>query len=116
MKKGHLKTLSVLLTIAGANVKAPESVAKPFIDKVEGMDAWTDLQIALGKADEKMRKVLIIAAIVKFLKHLEMLEIGYFINEFGPKIFEYVKEHPECREDNGPEDLYTLLDEDDEMP
>lgn len=96
-KEVQAKFIKLTLAMIGADIIAPEPVAKPVIDKVDGTDAWTNLQIAIGNADEESRKDLILAAAVKFLKHTELLDLSHAIGELGSQLMEYVKENPDLR-------------------
>lgn len=91
------KFIKLMLALIGADIIVPEPLAKPVIDKVESNDAWVNLQIAVGNADEESRKDLILAAAVKFLKHTELLDLAHAIGELGSQLMDYVKENPDSR-------------------
>lgn len=108
------KLVKLLIALSGADIIAPEPLAKPVIDKVEGSDAWENLQIAVGNADEKSRKDLIFAVAAKFLKHTELIDLANAISSLGMEIMKYAMENSDSRKRPDEDALLSIFNGDTE--
>lgn len=99
--------LMFLLTAMGGDITAPNDIineemrAFKHILLIEDNDEVSDAMIALsrcGSPEEKLEAIEILA--MRFIGLKDIMRLRNFLSEYIVHVLEYLKEHPEAREQN----------------
>lgn len=116
--EGMSKFMLLLLMSTGADIVAPKPVKNHILKalEVKSNDGFELANSALSSVDTDKTDI-IKGLIINNLKPSQMMSLHRFIQGCVTTILEYCKDHPEVREDVGPEEAMKrlgLFEEDDD--
>ena len=109
------KTAILLLKAMGADILTPKIIADERIKKLnlEKNEQYADIAIIASNLDNKEILNIIKALAITKLRVSDFTKISRYLRNLSTTVLEYVRDHPEVREEASPEELDKLMCESD---
>ena len=101
----------MMLVMLGADIAAPDPVKNPKLESLKVNDDFDfeKVNTVLSSVDRSKKLTIIKGAIISQLTPLQMIGMHNFLQKCVVDIMEYVRDHPEVREDVDPEEVHNRI-------